>query len=143
MPQGVYRLCFLLRGVPERSIHPRCSFAWIFGHSLHCDCSAAQRMGQETLQGLHLAPSPGLTRLYDTPLEPTHVLVTLLPIDGMPGHHIAGSRTSSHACRHLLCLLSRFAQFSRNERRGFLHDPSNRCITPSRRAEATGTPRAC
>src|SRR5437867_6566767 len=116
MPQSVYRLGCLHRGVPERSIPPRGSLAWIVGPSLHGDGSAAQRMGQETVPGLHLAPSPGLTRLYATPWEPTHVLVTLRPIDGRPGHHSAGSRTRSHSCRHLLCLLRRFAQCSRNER---------------------------
>jgi hypothetical protein len=115
-PQGVSRLCLLLRGVPERAIHPRCAFAWLCGHSLHGECSAAQRMGQATVHGVYLAPSPGLTRLDDTPLEPTHVLMTWRPLDGRLVHHSAGSRPSSHSCRHRLGLLSQFAPCSRNER---------------------------
>src|SRR5262249_28748008 len=49
-------------------------------------------------------------------LEPTHSLVSFLPLNGMPLHHSVGSRTSSRCCRHLLCLLSPFAKRSRKER---------------------------
>jgi hypothetical protein len=57
-----------------------------------------------------------LCRLDDASLEPTHVLVGTLPVNGMPIHPLAGSCTSSRSCRYLLCLLSPFAERSRQER---------------------------
>src|SRR4051812_6821145 len=41
----------------------------------------------------------------------------LVPVNGVPVHTLAGSRTSTlKVCRHLRCLLSRFAPLSRDER---------------------------
>jgi hypothetical protein len=38
------------------------------------------------------------------------------PVNGRPVHRREGNRTSSRCCRHLPCLLSRFAKLSRDER---------------------------
>src|SRR4030042_3429525 len=69
------------------------------------------------LQGLHLAPFTRLCRLYDTDLQPTHILVDLPPVDRVPVKFLVGNRTSRKLiCRHLLCLLSRFFKCSLKER---------------------------
>src|SRR5262249_2904723 len=50
-------------------------------------------------------------------LQPTHVVVGLAPVDGMPRPFFVGNRTSSLlVCRHLLCLLCRFFKRSCHER---------------------------
>jgi hypothetical protein len=57
-----------------------------------------------------------------TRLEPTHLAVSFLPIDGVPVYRFVGGCTSnfvclcSRVCRHLLFLHCRFAKFSRDER---------------------------
>ena len=73
-------------------------------------------MGEQVLQCLDLAPLAFLSRLHDTGLEPTHVLVDLLPVDGVPVDLRMGGRTSRKYCRHLPCLLGRFVKLSRGER---------------------------
>jgi hypothetical protein len=55
--------------------------------------------------------------LHDTHLEPPSVLVDFLPVGGLPVYRPAGGRTSNlFLCFHLLCLLRRFAEFSRDKR---------------------------
>src|SRR5260370_39094353 len=57
-------------------------------------------------------------------LECSHVTVSLGPVYGVPVLRSVGSSTNrevrcaclSCCCRHLLCLLNRFAKFSRDER---------------------------
>ena len=78
--------------------------------------NAASRMGEEALQGFHLAPSPLLCCLDDTRLEPTHCVMRFLPVDSMPLIATVGSCTSSCCCRHLLCLLCLFPKLFRHER---------------------------
>jgi hypothetical protein len=62
------------------------------------------------------------SRLDDTRLEPPHVPMSLVPVNGLPVYWFAGSRTSkgfsrgSRRCCHLLCLLWWFASLSRHER---------------------------
>jgi hypothetical protein len=70
-------------------------------------------MGQQTLQGLYLAPSAFLRRLRDTHLESANVAVDGWPVDGIPFRRSARDRTSSLRCRHLPCLVSRLIKFSR------------------------------
>ena len=65
------------------------------------------------LQGLDLTPSARLPRLDDTRLEPTHVMMYFLPIDGMPVHQLVRGRTSRDECCHLLGLLGRLIKLSR------------------------------
>lgn len=55
-------------------------------------------------------------RLDDRGLEPTHVLVGVLPVKSTPVQLPTGSWTNSRSCRHLLCLLCPFAPRSRQER---------------------------
>ena len=63
-----------------------------------------------------LPPSPGLSRLHDTPWEPTHVPVDLAPGNGMPVHRPVGGCTKSGGSCHLLVLLHRWARCSREAR---------------------------
>ena len=105
---------------------PGVSLALILRHSLDGNGLAAERVGQQVLQGFDLAPSAFLRCLHDTGLEPTHVAVGGRPVDGVPAFLGVGGRTSSRmvsgvtrlrrVCRHLLSLLSRFAKRSRDER---------------------------
>src|SRR5215472_9979726 len=80
----MYGLYLLLWGVPNFSVHPRGFLALIFRHPSHGENFAAERVGQQTLQGSHLAPSAFLHRLHDTHLESANVAVTGLPINGVP-----------------------------------------------------------
>src|SRR5215469_5022907 len=111
-------LCLLLRSVPDFSVHSRGFLARIFGYSSNGKNFAAVRAGQQTLQGFHLVPSAGLPRLHDTHLKSTNVTVDGLPIDGKPFRRSAGNRTNGLHRRHLLCLLSRFLEFSRVKDQG-------------------------
>ncbi len=67
--------------------------------------------------------------LHDTRLEPTHNGVDLLPVDGMPVRLVAGDRTSRccHCC-HLLCLLNRCANLSRDTRPAWEVSPLSRGV---------------
>src|SRR5437667_4245274 len=80
----VYGLYLLLWGVPNFSVHTRGFLALVFRHSPHGQNFAAERVGQQALQGSHLAPSAFLHRLHDTHLESAHVAVDGLPINGEP-----------------------------------------------------------
>lgn len=75
LSQRVDGLRLLRWSVPGNPVHSSGSFALIFRHSSHGKDFATERAGQETLEGLHLPPSPGLYCLHDTRLEPTHVLL--------------------------------------------------------------------
>jgi hypothetical protein len=75
---------------------------------------AAERVGQQMLQGFHLTPSACLYCLHDTDLEPTHVVGDSSPVKGVPIHRAAGSRTrttfrSREQSHRRLCLLSQLA----------------------------------
>jgi len=52
-------------------------------------------VGEQMLQGFHLAPFARLCRLCDTCLEPTHILIDGLPGDGLPVVCGVGNCTSS------------------------------------------------
>ena len=71
--ERVYGLCLFLRVVPGYSIDARRAFPLVFRHSSHGKRFAAERAGQQALQGLDLAPSAILRGLHDTRLEPPHV----------------------------------------------------------------------
>jgi hypothetical protein len=111
--QLLYRLSFLLRGVPDFSVHSRCLLARVSRHSVNGNNLAAIGVSQQSLQDFYLAPSAYFRRLHDTRLEPTHISLRGLPIDGSPTKRFARSRTNSFRCRHLLCLVSRLLKFSR------------------------------
>src|SRR6266550_17767 len=66
----------LLWGVPNFLVHTRGFLALVFRHSANGENSAAVRVGQQVLQGSHLAPSAFLHRLHDTHLESANVAVT-------------------------------------------------------------------
>ena len=105
------------RRVPQNAVHTRGSFAGVFGHPPHSERLAAERVGQEALQGFHLAPPPSLRRLHDTRLEPPHDLVDRTPIDVVPADCVAGDCAGwRRCCRHSLCPLWWFAMLSRDFR---------------------------
>jgi len=95
--------------------HPWCILASIFCHSSHGDALAAVRVGQQVLQGFHLAPPAFLCCLHDTHLQLSHIPVYCSPINGVPVHLAVEGRTSIF-CSHLLSLLSQFLKLSRDER---------------------------
>lgn len=80
---------------------------------------AGERVGQQPLQGFHLAPAAFLRCLDDAYLQPPDFLMTLGPANAVPVTRVAEERTS--ACclrRHLLFLLRRLFKLSRQEKRG-------------------------
>ena len=81
--------------VPGDAVHPGRAFALVLRHSSHGKGFAAERVGQQVLQGFDLAPPAGLCCLHDTRLEPTHVLADSPPVDGVPVHRVAGGCTSA------------------------------------------------
>ncbi len=116
--QRVQRPFLRLGSVPEHLIHPGRVLALVLRHSSHGERFAAERVGEQMLQGARLVPSPFLRRLHDPCLEPTHVLVDGPPVDGVPAVGFVGNRTNrfSCVCRHLPCFLGRFAKLSRDAR---------------------------
>ena len=88
---------FLVRCFPDISVYPRCSFSSIFCHSPHGQNPTAERVGQQTLQSLHLAPSAFLRRLHDTHLQSAHSLVGFSPVDRVPVHCFVGG------CTNIIC----------------------------------------
>src|SRR6516162_2932321 len=77
-------LCFLLWCIPNFSVYTGGFLAIIFRHSSNGENLAAVRVGQQALQGSHLAPSAFLCCLRDTHLESANVAVIGLPINGVP-----------------------------------------------------------
>ena len=59
----MYGPCLLFWCVPDFLVHPRGFFAIVFRHSSNGENLAAVRVGQQVLQGSHLAPSTSLRRL--------------------------------------------------------------------------------
>jgi len=121
LSQPTYGRRFLCGRVPGHSVHARCPFALVFRHPSHGKGFAAERMGQQVLQGFDLAESAFLPRLHDTCLEATHVPLDLIPVDLMPVL-VVGGRTSSRildglyrlgrSCRHLLASSVAYHVFS-------------------------------
>jgi hypothetical protein len=102
--ERVHGLCLLLRVVPGYSIYARRAFPLVFRHSSHGKRFAAERAGQQALQGLDLAPSAILRGLHDTRLEPTHVLIDLGPVDGVPVCRVVGAAPASGVA--VICIAS-------------------------------------
>src|SRR5215471_14087692 len=111
------RACFLLGGVPYHAVHPRGLPAIVGRHALHGKGFAAERVGQEVLQGPGLAPSSRLHCLHNTRLEPPHCPVDGIPVNGVPGYRISGECTSQccHCC-HLPSLCQKLAKLCCDER---------------------------
>src|SRR5438105_4203930 len=66
---------------------------------------------------MHLTPSFGLHRLHHTCLEPPHLPMDGVPINGVPCCEAVGECTSQcRHCRHLPSLLKRLAKVSGDER---------------------------
>src|SRR5437870_3715973 len=117
LPQFSDGACFLLRGIPHTTVNPRGLPAIVVRHPLHGKGFAAERVGQEVLQGTDLAPSSRLHCLHKTRLEPPHRPVDGIPVNGVPGPRASGERTSlcCHRC-HLPSLFQKLAKLSCDER---------------------------
>src|SRR5437660_761531 len=101
--QRLHRLRLLLRAVPQVAIDAGGARARSRSHSQDGRGAAAERVGEQVLQGFHLAPLALLDRLHDTRLEPTDVAPDLPPGDGVPAWRSVGGRTSNLISRrHLL-----------------------------------------
>ena len=85
----MYCLCLLFWCVPNFLVHTRSFLAIVFRHSSNGENFAAIRVGQQALQGSHLAPSADLRCLRDTHLESANVAVDGLPINGIPFRRFA------------------------------------------------------
>src|SRR5512135_932768 len=86
--------CFLFRRFPGVPIHAGGSFASVFRHSSDSKSLAAERVGEQALQGFHPAPLACLSRLRDTGLEPTNSPFSLTPVDLVPSDGDVGGRTN-------------------------------------------------
>src|SRR6202022_2943674 len=98
----MYCLCLLFWSVPNFSVHTRSFLAIVFRPSSNGENFTAIRVGQQALQGSHLAPSADLRCLRDTHLESANVAVDGLPVNGIPFRRFAGDRTNGCRHRHLL-----------------------------------------
>src|SRR5205823_9795997 len=113
----VDRVQFLLGSIPSHLVYSWSVLALVLCHSSDGKSFAAKRVGQESLQSFHLAPSLFLGRLNNACLKPTHVVADGLPINVMPvSHAVEGCTSSIWFCRHLPFLLCRFVKSSCHER---------------------------
>lgn len=87
--QLVYCFGLLLRRVPDFSVHAGRSFTSVFRHSTNGEYFAAIRVGQQPLQGSHLAPPAFLRGLHDTHLQSAHVAICGWPVNGIPLRRLA------------------------------------------------------
>ena len=113
VPQFVYGHPLTLRVFPRSLVNPWSVLAWVFCHASDGKGSAAERVGEQGLQGWHLVPRASLRCLNDTCLQPTHRLIDRFPWDGMPVCRGVGDSTSREFRRHLHRPLDRFVKFSR------------------------------
>jgi len=106
--------------VPSDLVHSWGVLALVFRHPSDSKSFAAERVGQEAGPRFDLAPSLFLRCLHDSRLKPTHGVIDVLPVNGMPVGHAVEGRTSSvsvggwfpcgDCCRHLFFLLRSFGQ---------------------------------
>jgi hypothetical protein len=89
-PEAVHRVDLLLRRVPDLSVHAGGVLSLAFGDPLDGKELAAERVGQQTLQGFHLVPSAFPRCLHDTGLEPTHRPSRRGPVELVPRRYRAG-----------------------------------------------------
>ena len=81
LPQVCHGACFLLRRVPDDSIDTRRPFTLVARHSLDSNRFAAERVGQQMLQGSHLTPRPACDMPF-LPARPSqYVLGASAPCD--------------------------------------------------------------
>src|SRR5712692_2904867 len=115
--ESMYGFRFVTWHGPDFSVHPCCFPALVLRHSFHGKGFPVKRMGQQTLERFHFPPSAFLCCLDDTHLEPTHTLVSGIPINGIPFILPMGNRTSIRSCLsrcvccHLLCFLLGLSNF--------------------------------
>ncbi|OQC73322.1 MAG: hypothetical protein BWX44_01534 [Spirochaetes bacterium ADurb.Bin001] len=92
---------FGCRSVPPNVVHACGAFALIFRHPFYSQGFAAERVGQQPLQGFHLAPATFPCGLHDTGLQPSDLVSTLVPVDLLPVLGRAGGCTRGRVHVHL------------------------------------------
>jgi hypothetical protein len=80
---------------PEFSIHSGCSFSAILRDLLDRQQFGSRGTNKQALQAADNPPSPLSSSLGDTYLQPSNVAVTASPVDALPVHCVAGSRSDS------------------------------------------------
>jgi hypothetical protein len=75
LPERVDGVDLLVGSIPSHLVYSWGMFALVFCHPSHRKCLAAERVGQEPLQGFHLTPSLVLSCLDDACLKPSHILI--------------------------------------------------------------------
>src|SRR5258708_19715345 len=101
----MYCLHLLLGCVPNFLVHAGGFLASVFCHSSDGKNFAVIRVGQQSLQGSHLAPSADLRCLRDTHLESANVPRVRWPSNGVPLPPSACARTTTFRSPHLLSLI--------------------------------------
>jgi hypothetical protein len=84
----------LFRRFPDFSVNAGCSFASVFCHSSDGKGFAAERVGEQALQGFHLSPLARLSCLRDTNLEPTNIPFGPTPVNLVPVQRPVGGCTN-------------------------------------------------
>src|SRR5271170_2518333 len=91
--------------LPQHTIDARGTFPSISSNTTNCPQLREEAMGQEVLQGLHLAPLPLLLSLRDTHLQPPYLTLDGGPVGGTP-FCVGGEGTRQLVItRHLRSLL--------------------------------------
>ena len=104
-PERQHSFGFGVRRGPSLPVHARRLASVVLGDPPHGKSLAAQRVGQQPLQGFHLAPAAFPNSLHDTRLQPPDGPVVPSPVDTAPVHRLAGGRTRRNCCVHLPSLL--------------------------------------
>ena len=98
------------RRIPDFSVNTGCLLSLVFSHPFYGDSFAAERVGQQPLQGFDLAPTAFPNCLRNTHLQPSCSVVRLGPVDAVPIDLTTGGRTSHNCDCHLPVLLMRVLQ---------------------------------
>jgi hypothetical protein len=115
LPQRLNGFTFLSRCAPDFSVDTRGLTSFVLRHSFDGESFRRERASEETLQGGHFTPALFFRCLHDSGLEPTHVLSSLVPVEGVPSLSVR-SRTSVRFFKrcHLPCFFCRFAELIRD-----------------------------
>jgi hypothetical protein len=93
--EAIHGRGFLLRRVEFLPVHAGSMLTGIFHHSSDSQTARAVGTSEDELQGADFALPALLLRLYDSPLQTTHVAIGSLPINGTPVNGLTPARASS------------------------------------------------
>ena len=91
----IHGLRFLFRRVEFLPIHAGSASTGIFNYSSNSETACAVGASENELQGADFPLLALLLRLYDPPLQTTHVAVDSLPFDSTPFNSLTQARASS------------------------------------------------